>query len=117
MNVDGRVKVCGWGWKRERARSRLRGWTVLIPSPESGRVDLGGRQNFDTGNGHSTRYDLSVRVSPFLSGGPYSLLAQPSELGQPSSGLMIGTFVLFLSYITGYLFSLPYPRIPYFTFV
>jgi hypothetical protein len=37
--VDGRVKVVD-GWKRERARSRLRGFTVLIPSPESGRVDL-----------------------------------------------------------------------------
>ena len=37
--MDGRVKVVD-EWKREMARSRLRGWTVLIPSPESGRVDL-----------------------------------------------------------------------------
>lgn len=74
MNVDGRVKVVD-GWKRERARSRLRGLTVLIPSPESGRVDLA-QAEFRYGNGNSDRYDLSRARRVILSGGRYDLLAQ-----------------------------------------
>ena len=39
MNVDGRVESVD-GWKRGRAKSRVRRLTVLIPSTEGGWVDL-----------------------------------------------------------------------------
>jgi|ERR1700722_4235588 hypothetical protein len=98
MNVDGRVKVVD-GWKRERARSRLRGLTVLIPSPESGRVDLCCRQNFDTGNGNSNRYDLSVRAKPFCPVVRMVYLCS-SELGLlpfgPASEIVIGIWPISL---------------------
>jgi hypothetical protein len=69
---------------RERWRDRdCEGGQYLYQAQKVGGLILR-RQNFDTGNGNSDRYDLSVRIGPFYPAVQTVHLCS-FELGWPSS--------------------------------